>query len=185
MAKSTDQKEVTAEELGEWLGVKAARVRQLKLEGILVPSGRGKWPLQDNVSRYIAYLKEGATRASSVEAEDYEKHRARLYKARADKAEIEAAAFAGEFHHGEAVSAVVGDMLASFRARILAVSTAISPQLADTIDSDVCKTILDEALYAALNELVEYDAAAVVGRFNRSHSADAEAASEADAESVE
>jgi hypothetical protein len=185
MSKEKADREVSAEELGTWIGVKAARIRQLKLEGILAPSGRGKWPLRDNVARYIAYLKDSATPASSVQAADYEKHRARLYKARADKAEIEAAAFAGEFHHGEAVAEVVGDMLANFRARILAVSTAVSPQLADTLDSDVCKAILDEALHAALYELTGYNAEAVIMRFNSRHRADSEAAAEADTEPVE
>jgi len=176
---------VTGARVGKCLGITKARVEQLAKAGVLNRASRGKYPLEECIQGYIAYREELTKKSENVSAADYEKHRARLYKARADKAEIEAKAFSGEFHHADEVAAVMGEMLASFRAKALAIPNICAPRVADIMDAHVCQDVLTEAVHDALTEMGGYDATEVVRRFRGSDRGGDEPTAVADSESVE
>lgn len=86
---------------------------------------------------------------------DYTAERARLAKAQADKTEIENEVRAGGLLEKSRVIREVGDMLASFRARVIAVPDAVGQYF----DAATARTVIGELrtrLYEALAELAEY-----------------------------
>lgn len=176
---------VTGSRVAKLLGLTKARVEQLAKEGVFKREGRGKYPLEACIQAYVEYREDRIRKSDNVDAADYEKHRARLYKAKADKAEIEARAFAGEFHHADEVTFVVGEMLANFRAKVMAIPVICAPRVADIMDAHVCQGILTEAINVTLTEMGGYDSAQVVRRYRGSNRGGDEPATEADTEPVE
>lgn len=66
------------------------RVQQLTKEGVIPKAERGRYELAPAVQGYIRYLQERSLRTDSSPI-DYHMEKARLTKAQADSAEIEAA----------------------------------------------------------------------------------------------
>ncbi len=177
---------VSSKQISELLGITVSRIEQLVNSGILPREARGKYPPAACVQAYIAYRESLVRESENVSAADYEKHRARLTKARADKAEMEAVAYSGEFHHGAETAEVVGEMLARFRSKVLAGPAISAPRVADVMDASVCQEILMEAAHDMLVEMAGgYDGEEVVARFNGRNRVGDEAPAEEDVEPVE
>lgn len=98
---------VSVTELAEILGVEVRRVNQLAKSGIIDKVAHGKYELSDCVSRYISFLKKGR-KEDGEESNDqsdlnprYE--RARMYKAQAEKLEMDNAVTKKEYIHSSEV----------------------------------------------------------------------------------
>jgi len=158
---------VSTEELAAHFKLSGRRIRQLADEGILPKADRNKFPLTESIQAFLAW-REREIRAEYEAAEgaaaDYERERARLTKAKADKAEIEADLLKGTVHESSAVAAVMNEMLAAFRARVLAIPTKTAPLTADCTSPVECYAIIESECHAALNELSDYDPRPVVER---------------------
>lgn len=109
---------------------------------------------------------------------DYVAERARLAKAQADKTEIENEVRAGRLLEQDRVIREVGDMLAAFRARVIAIPDAVG-QLFDPVTARKVVPELRARLYEALAELAEYQPGVPAHP-----GADGGAATDADGESV-
>ena len=92
---------------------------------------------------------------ASTDELDLNAERARLAKAQADKTEIENEVRAGRLLEQDRVIREVGDMLAAFRARVIAIPDAVG-QLFDPATARKVVPALRARLYEALAELAEY-----------------------------
>ena len=81
----------------------------------------------------------------------------RFEKARADKTELEVEVIRAKLLPADVVEQVWGDILARFRARMLAVPTRLATVLKNQTDTLVIEAEIREKVYEALNELSEYD----------------------------
>lgn len=158
---------VSTEELASLVGLSGRRIRQLADEGILPKSDRNEFKLTVSVLAFLAY-REAQIRAefeaANPNAADYEKERARLTRSKADKAEIEADLLKGTVHESSAVAAVMNEMLASFRQRVLVIPTKTAPLTADCSSTAECYSIIEKECHEALGELADYDPRPVVER---------------------
>lgn len=88
---------------------------------------------------------------------DYEAERARLTHHQANKTELESKVLKGQLIHAETVEQVQGDMVSSFRSKILAIPTKAAHSMIGLDDLNEAKDILKEYLYEALSELADYE----------------------------
>lgn len=155
-------------DLAELFGLTEMRIQQLVKEGKVVKAERGKYLLWESVKGYVGFQQERAAGRfggdGDVAPDSYEKHRARLYAARADAQEVLAARLKGQVHDSDAIASVINDMIARARSRFLAIPDRTAPILADIADPNECKARLTDAVHEALSELADYPAAEVVAR---------------------
>jgi phage terminase Nu1 subunit (DNA packaging protein) len=143
------------------------RVQQLAKLGVVIKGERGRYDLWGSVRGYVRYLQDraaGRSGGDAAEGGNYEAHRARLYAARADKAEEEAKLIKGKSHDAETVAEVMNQFMANIRARLLALPTQTAPLVANSDDPNTCKAILTDAMHEALSELANYPAAEIHAR---------------------
>ena len=86
MAKTT----FPLDTIAKLLDLTPRRIQQLSSEGVIPKAERGRYELVPAVQGYIKYLKERSIKADT-NGDDYNAHRTRLTKVRADMAEIEKA----------------------------------------------------------------------------------------------
>ena len=173
------------------LNITVMRVQQLVKLGVVIRTERGKYDLAGSVQGYVKYkegIKEGrdpdASIAGEVCGEDYHLHRARLYKARADAAELEANRLSGRQHDADAVREAWVDMITNARAKLLGLPNKIAASVQGLSDIAEIKSRVEEAIYEALNELTNYDPKRVTREPVQGNQSDMEAAAEADGESM-
>jgi phage terminase Nu1 subunit (DNA packaging protein) len=155
-------------DLAELFGLTEMRIQQLAKSGTVVKSAHGQYLLWKSIQGYIAFLQERAAGRSAgtddIDPESYEHHRARLYAARADAQEVLAARLKGTVHDASAVAAVMNEMIANARSRLLAIPSISASKVADISDPNECLEILTDAIHEALAELASYNAEAVVAK---------------------
>ena len=153
--------------LAQIINIGVVRIQQLAKLGVVVKSARGQYDLFPSITGYVRYLQEGNSGTSSaagsdaegeeVSGDDYHRHRARLYKARADAAEMEASLLRGKLHDAQRVEKVWTDMISSSRAKLLALPTKSAGKVKGLDDIAEIKAILEDHVHEALNELTNYD----------------------------
>ena len=151
---------LTAPELAELLGMTDRRVRQLADEGVFSNVGTGsRYAFRPGVAvaSWVAHRINCEIAESGTSDADYERERARLTKFKADKAEVEAALIKGRSHDGDAVAFHVGQMLSAFRARILSIPNSCAGIVAELIDPEACREVIEDQCRSALMELRDYD----------------------------
>lgn len=156
------------------------RLQQLAKEGHLPKASRGRFELVPTVQAYIKYLRDRSVAGEMQGGESSDK--ARLVKARADIAEFEAARMAGEQVPVEEVEAAWAELVARFRARMLALPGKAAPMVAIEDVAAVCNDIIETYVHEALAELAatEVSGRAAAGRGDASRAANGGAAFEAD-----
>lgn len=167
MANDTATPTVPVGTLAKLFNLTEVRVQQLAKMNVVVKGERGRYDLWGSVRGYIRYLQDRAAGKGMSDGEggDYEKHRARLYAARADAQEVLAARLKGTVHDAAAISSVMNEMIANARSRLLAIPTTAAPRLADISDPNECVQLLTDAVHEALAELATtYPAEAVVAK---------------------
>lgn len=153
---------VTSTMLSKLFGLTTARIRQLENEGVLKKASRGKYPLQENVKKYVDYLKitseinNGKNENEKIKI-DYDEEHALLEKAKREKAELELAQMQGTMFDAADIEREMTKMLAAFRAKILAIPSKLAPQLIARSEISIIESILETEVYNALSELSEYD----------------------------
>lgn len=146
-----------AEVIAKLLDVTERRVRQLSSEGVIPKAARGRYEVVGAVRGYIRYLRNLALKGE-VGAADYGLERARLVKARADLAEMEATRIRGDLIPAAEVTAAWTEVVALMRSRLLALPDKIAPQLFtsgahETTRIAEGRDILRNAVFDALGEL--------------------------------
>jgi phage terminase Nu1 subunit (DNA packaging protein) len=153
-AELFQNQEVITSELAAILGKTPQGIRQLTRDKVLVQSGRGKYVLGESVQAYIEHTQGGKEETDKPRFIDEKTDHERIKK---ERAALELARMRGEMHMAEDVEAVMSDMLAAFRQKILSVPTRLAPQLAGIEEINVIKGHLTRAMHEALSELSDYD----------------------------
>jgi hypothetical protein len=141
----------SAEAIGKVLNLKADRVRKLANMGVLPREERGRYPLIGCVHGYIRYLRH--LHSSEVGGETYAQHRARLYKARADLAELEAQRVAGDLLPVQHVEAAWRAVILTTKQRLRSIGARVTPLLKAVIHDGERKALIDTEIDAALADL--------------------------------
>lgn len=173
---AADSPTTNVEALADLFNMTTVRVQQLAAEGVVVKHARGRYDLWASVRNYIKYLQERKVNqwsGSTNEEDGYTQHRARLTKAKADKAEVEAALIKGTAHDAQAVAKVWEDMIGNARAKLLALPTKLAAQL-EGMTIAQRQDAIQSTVAQALTELAEYSPEVVTGEYIRTHRADDE-----------
>lgn len=178
--------------LAKLLNLTEVRIQQLAKLGVVVKGERGRYDLWASIKGYVAYLQSRnvsrpgsgvvATEGGEVTGEDYQKHRARLYKAKADAAELEASLLRGRLHDADAVRKVTEDMISSARAKLLGVKRKAAGKVIGLTDLAAIEAAIEEPIIEALNELTQYDPSRFTQQAIQDHQPAVEAPAEADGE---
>ncbi len=134
------------------LDLSERRVQQLSREGVIPKATRGQYDLVGAVRGYVAYLRAAAVQAQAG-APDFGVERARLIKAKADIAEMEADGRRGELLPAEAVEASWTAVLARLRARLLVLPDRLAPLCAEETTIAGVRDQIRKAVREALDEL--------------------------------
>ena len=146
---------VTVAALAQVFNLTPGRVYQLEHEKVIPSRQRGK---HDLVAATTAYIKNLQARAEGrgVEAQDVHTERARLTRARARRAELEADALERSLLPFDEVVTAWQQLVAAFRARCLSLPSKMAPQLAMT-ETTVIHKALTTGIREALEELSRFD----------------------------
>jgi len=134
------------------LDLSERRIQQLSREGVIPKAERGQYDLVGAVRGYVAYLREQAVRAQAG-APDFGAERARLIKAKADLAEMEAGGRRGALLPAEAVEAAWTLILARMRARLLVLPDRLAPLCHEETTIAGAREQIRSAVREALDEL--------------------------------
>jgi phage terminase Nu1 subunit (DNA packaging protein) len=133
------------------------RVQQLAREGVIPPAARsgaerGRYDLVGAVRGYVHYLREQAARSQSGTA-DFGAERARLVKAKADLAEMDAGARRSDLLPVADVEAAWIAVLERLRARLLVLPDRLAPLLHEETTIAGARASIRVAIAEALTEL--------------------------------
>ena len=133
------------------------RVQQLAREGVIPPAARsgadrGRYDLVGAVRGYVHYLREQAARSQSGAA-DFGAERARLVKAKADLAEMDAGARRSDLLPAADVEAAWIAVLERLRARLLVLPDRLAPLVHEETTIAGARASIREAIAEALTEL--------------------------------
>ena len=134
------------------LDLSERRIQQLSREGVIPKAERGQYDLVAAVRGYVVYLREQAVRAQAG-APDFGAERARLIKAKADLAEMEADGRRGELLPADAVEAAWTSVLARLRARLLVLPDRLAPLCHEETTIAGVRDQIRKAVREALDEL--------------------------------
>jgi hypothetical protein len=134
------------------LDLSERRVQQLVRDGIIPKPERGRYDLIGAVRGYVRYLRDLVLKAEAGVA-DYGSERARLIKARADLAEMEAARRRAELLPAAEVAAAWTEILALVRARVLALPDKLAPLTHETTSIAEARGVLRTAVREVLAEI--------------------------------
>jgi len=141
------------------------RVQQLARDGIIPAStrsgpDRGRYDLVGTVRGYVRYLREQATRSQTGTA-DFGVERARLIKAKADLAEMDAQIRRGDLLPAGDVEEAWIAVLARLRARLLVLPDRLAPLVHEETTIAGTRAQIRDAIAEALAELASLPAIAV------------------------
>jgi phage terminase Nu1 subunit (DNA packaging protein) len=172
--------------LSKLFNLTAVRVQQLAKDGVVTKAERGRYDLWPSIRGYIKFLQERKVNQwdSGDDAGDWQKERARLTRAKADMAEMQAAILKGTVHEAKAVESVWTDHLLACRAKLLSMPKKLAPRVHGVEKLTSIETEIDAAITEALNELASYDPALVTDRYVSAHREELDAATEMEGEPV-
>jgi len=143
-------------ELAQCLGVSLPTVGQWIRKGCpyVEKGGVGKKWLFDS-AEVIAWREEQVTLQAlgDTQSLDIEEARRRKLAAEATMAELELAKRRGEVIEIDQVASVIGDDYANVRAKLLALSTKLAPQLVGVESLGECQQLIERGVTEALEEL--------------------------------
>ena len=147
---STNNQPITV--IARLLDLTERRVQQLARDGVIPRSERGRYDLIGAVRGYVRYLRDQILKDGAATA-DYGVERARLMRARADLAEMEAAQKRGELIPAREVVTAWTEVVALLRARLLVLPDKIAPLAHDAQTIPQARDIVRNAVHEALAEL--------------------------------
>lgn len=136
------------------------RVQQLANEGVIPKAERGRYPLAPAVQGYVRYLKDRAV-AGDVSEDGVAVSKARLIKARARTAEMEADQLEGKLLDRAEVEGAWKTMVLNMRAKLLGIGTRAAPQAVAAANVAEAAALIEQLVGEALNELAEQPIEAV------------------------
>lgn len=149
---------VNTDVMADLLGYTRQRVNQLAKEGVLFKLAPGRFPLAENIKKYLEFVKYGQRSDDEEEAEaQYLEEKALHEKAKREMAELKLAKLRNQLHDAEDIELVLTNMLVTFRNRILAIPQKLAPKIIGADNLAEISEAINEELLEALTELSEYD----------------------------
>ena len=134
------------------LDLSERRVQQLVRDGVIPKAERGRYEFVGAVRGYVRYLRDLVLKSETGGA-DYATERARLVKARADLAEMEAARMRGALLAAPEVTAAWTEIVALMRARLLVLPDKLAPLIHETTSIAEARGVLKTVLHEVLTEI--------------------------------
>ncbi len=134
------------------LDISERRVQQLSRAGVIPKAARGRYELIGSVRGYIRHLRDLNIKGESGTA-DYGTERARLVKAKADLAEMEASQMRGDLLPAPDVTAAWTEIVALMRSRLLVLPDKIAPVVHETTSLNQARDVIKKAVYEILTEI--------------------------------
>lgn len=156
---SIDSITVSAAVLGDLFSVSDRRIRQMAEEGTLARAAKGRYKLADSIKSYLLTLKLAADTAGIDLDEgeiDLDEEKGLHERVKRHISELKLQIMKGELHKAEDVQAVMMDMLASFKTRVMAIPSKAAPVL-ENRDAAYIKNRLTDEVIEVLNELKDYN----------------------------
>ena len=141
------------------LDLSERRIQQLSREGVIPKAERGQYDLVGAVRGYVVYLRDLAVKAQAG-APDFGVERARLIKAKADIAEMDAEGRRGELLPVDAVEVAWTAVLARLRSRLLVLPDRLAPLCHEETTIAGVRDQIRKAVREALDELAATPVAA-------------------------
>jgi len=142
--------------ISKLLDLTPRRVQQLSSEGVIPKAERGRYELVPAIQGYIRYLKERSIKADTS-GDDYNAHRTRLTKARADLAEMEKEQIREQLIPAGDVERAWIDVSQNMRQKLLAFPQRVAPEVYAAEKLIEVKSILKDNIYDALKEISEVE----------------------------
>jgi len=142
--------------LAELFGLAIPNISQLTTSGILDANVPGRNNLLLSAHKYIKHLRSKADGRSKGGSGEFADEKARLTKAQADKAEMEAEEMSGEIVRKDEVVQEWQGILMDMKAKLLSMPSKAATLVADEENPAVCQQILDKMVREALQELSGY-----------------------------
>ena len=139
------------------LDLSERRVQQLSRAGVIPKAARGRYELIGSVRGYIRHLRDINIK-SETGTVDYGTERARLVKAKADLAEMEASQMRGDLLLAPDVTAAWTEIVALMRAQLLALPDKIAPVVHETTSIAEARDVIRRAIHDVLAEIASTDA---------------------------
>ena len=151
---------VSAQRMGDILGVGDRMVRYLAEEGILKRNSHGKYLLVASVKNYILTLKVSKPTSAEADPDDgslsWEGEKAKHEKLKRQITDLKLQVLKGHLHKSEDVECVVNDMLAKFKSKLEAMPSKLARKLEKKTKTQILEILQDE-IRSALEELSEYN----------------------------
>jgi len=151
-AKSAPQVSYPVKLISKLLMLTERRVQQLSKEGVLPKGERGRYELVASVQGYIKFLRDRAI-GEDLPGDAVSSNRARILKARADIAELEAERLAGSLIPASEVQSTWVAAVSRFRQKALAIPVKAAPLVSVETEIDACHEIVETFVHEALAEL--------------------------------
>lgn len=145
--------------MGQIIGVTDRQVRNLANDGMIPRLSNGSYELVPALNAYIENVKLSAKEEKSEARKEEDLHHEKFKHERAkrQRAELLVGQMRGQLHHSDTIRAVVTDMLANFKAKMLAMPVKTAPILLAHKEIAVVEDILRDEVYEILNELKDYN----------------------------
>jgi hypothetical protein len=138
--------------IAKLLDLSERRIQQLGREGVIPKPERGQYDLIGAVRGYVNYLREQAGRNAGGTA-DFGTERVRLIKAKADLAEMEAAALRGNLVAAEEVEQAWTAVLTLLKQRLIVLPDRIAPLIHEETSIAGARNLMRKTIVEALAEL--------------------------------
>lgn len=138
------------------LDISERRVQQLSKAGVIPKASRGRYELIGSVRGYIRHLRDLNLKGEAGNA-DYGTERARLVKAKADLAEMEASQMRGDLLPAPDVKVAWTEIVALMRARLLVLPDKIAPVVHETTSLNQARDVIKKAIHEVLAEIAATD----------------------------
>jgi len=151
---------VNAKALAGLFDITERRVQMLAKEEVIPKAERGKYLFVASIKGYIAYLRKAAFGGEAGETagtSDMQSQRTRLYRANADKSELELAVLRGEFLRADVVGVVWGKQAEAIRQKLLAIPVKLAGELHGIESKREIQAIATRFVHEACDELAESD----------------------------
>lgn len=151
-----------AEEVAEWLLITPNHLVKLCSSGTISKRARGRFQLKECVQAYIRYLRARAIRGDSEDC-DYGSHKARLTRAQADLAEMQAQQVRGSLLPREAVLSHWQSAIGAARSKLISLPNKVAGRVMGAESLPEVESVIREAIYEAIADLSRTDGIPVKG----------------------
>lgn len=138
--------------ISKLLDLSPRRVQQLSKEGVIPKESHGKYELVSAVRGYINYLKERTLNPNVI---SFDEVKAKKAAAEAELTIIELEEKKKELVRTEEVIESWLDIISSCKSKMLSLPAKLAPITAVENNPAICKSIIEQQIYEALDELSE------------------------------